>query len=174
MPLPGDTRQGALRLPSAVVGGASAPAATAGGLAAVTVRAEQPGVLRPGRARIFETTRTQMREAVLMPTLSESIEATVPLKFANREWGKYMARQFYDRRSGSDEEISDEFDDGIVKFEPAGEALTKVTVELNVQPPPGSDAEADLARARERVASVLKGYRTYVLRRCDQTQCRNN
>lgn len=109
-----------------------------------------------------------------MPTLSESIEANVPVEFADREWGRYMVRQFYERHPGPDEAISDEFADGTVKFEPEGDALTKVTVELNVQPPPGSDADADVARARKRVGSVLRGYRTFVLKRCDETQCLNN
>jgi hypothetical protein len=34
--------------------------------------------------------------------------------------------------------------------------------------------EEDVARARERVESVLEGYGTFVLKRCEETRCRNN
>jgi hypothetical protein len=70
--------------------------------------------------------------------------------------------------------IGDEFADGTVRFEPSDRAATKVTVELELQPEPGANSQDDVSRARRRVGSVLQGYHKYVLRRCEQTHCRDN
>jgi hypothetical protein len=107
-----------------------------------------------------------------MRTFTESIEAAVPLEFADREWSSYMVRQFYEGQSRLAAEVGDEFEDGTVTFEPSG-VSTKVTVEVAVEPAPGTDPESEYSRAREGVESVLEGYRTFVLRRCEETHCRN-
>lgn len=109
-----------------------------------------------------------------MLKLTESIEADVPPEFADREWGRYMVRQFYENQSRAAAEISDQFEEGSVRFEPGGGGSTKVTVELEMEAAPGTDPEGDLTRARGRVESVLEGYRKYVLKRCDETHCRDN
>jgi len=106
--------------------------------------------------------------------LSESIEADVPPAFADKEWGKYMVRQFYENQSRAAAAIGDEFTGGVVRFEPRGGASTKVTVELEVEPESGADQRDEVSRAQKRVESVLEAYRKYVLRRCEQTHCRNN
>ncbi len=105
-------------------------------------------------------------------TLTESIETDVPLEFADREWGTYVIRQFYEGQSRLPSEVSDEFKDGTVRFEPGGGRSTKVTVDLDLQPAPGADPESEYAHARESVGNVLESYRRYVLRRCAETHCR--
>jgi hypothetical protein len=107
-----------------------------------------------------------------MATLTESIETDVPLEFADREWNTYVVRQFYEGQSRLPSEVSDEFKDGTVGFEPVGGRLTRVTVDLEMEPAPGTDPEIEYSHARESVESVLEGYRSYVLRRCAQTHCR--
>jgi hypothetical protein len=131
------------------------------------------GVSRPPSARTL-VTMSVPEGGDTVPKLSESIEADVPPAFADREWGKYMIRQFYENQSRAAAAIGDEFADGVVKFEPDGSASTKVTVELVVEPEPGVDQREDVSRAQKRVESVLEAYRKYVVRRCEQTHCRNN
>ncbi len=105
-------------------------------------------------------------------TLRESIETDVPLEFADREWGTYIIRQFYQGQSRLPSEVSDEFKDGSVRFEPAGGRSTRVIVDLEMEPAPGTDPEREYAHARASVENVLEGYRKFVLRRCAETNCR--
>ena len=105
-------------------------------------------------------------------TLTAAIDANVPLEFADREWGAYMVRQFYEGRSRLPSDVSDEFKDGTVRFEPRQGGATRVTVDLEMEPAPGTDPDREYARAREGVGSVLEGYRSFVLRRCAETRCR--
>jgi hypothetical protein len=102
-----------------------------------------------------------------MPTLTESVEAEVPVAFANREWTQFMTDSFFARRQAA----RDEYGDGVVTFEPAGEGSTKVTVELQYEPKKGSGSEEDIAGAREHLEKTLEGYRAFVVKRCDETHC---
>lgn len=102
-----------------------------------------------------------------MPTLTESVEADVPVAFANREWTQFMQDSFFARRQAA----QDEYGDGVVTFEAAGEGSTKVTVELQYEAKEGSASEADIAGARVHLEQTLAGYRAFVLKRCDETHC---
>lgn len=102
-----------------------------------------------------------------MPPLAESIEANVPVEFANREWTQFMTDSFFAPMQAP----RDEYGDGVVKFEPAGESSTKVTVELQYEPKKESGSEEDIAGAREHLKQTLTGYRAFVIKRCDATRC---
>lgn len=102
-----------------------------------------------------------------MAVVSRSIEADVPAAFANREWAEYMQRSFYAQTPAS----SDDYGDGTVKFEPAGADATKVTVEVEYLPDPGADAKVGLDAASERLTKTLQGFRDFIQKRCEETNC---
>jgi hypothetical protein len=102
-----------------------------------------------------------------METMTQSIEAQVPAAFANEEWTEYMFRSFYSERPAA----SDEFGEGTVRFEPAGQRSTKVTVEVQYRPTEEAASGADLARARDHLGRTLEAYRSFVVERCEETDC---
>jgi hypothetical protein len=111
-----------------------------------------------------------------MATLSGSIEADVPIAFADREWSEFIWRSLYGSlASGFPEAASTitetDADSGVVKFETEGERVVKVSVELQYTPR-DVDPEADVARAQARLHADLAKYRTFLLRRCEQDSCR--
>lgn len=61
---------------------------------------------------------------------------------------------------------------GTVRFETKGDRLTRVFVELDYTPHRSDDAEAEEAQVRRRLERDLELYRSFLLRRCDETSCR--
>jgi hypothetical protein len=112
-----------------------------------------------------------------MAILSGSIEADVPIAFADREWTEFVFRNLYGNYAKGFEEVSSsvtesEADSGTVKLETEGERLIKVSVELEYTPHGGGDADAEIAQAQARLEHDLKRYRTFLLKRCEQESCR--
>ena len=114
-----------------------------------------------------------------MSQISASIDVDVPLRFADREWTEFVWRMFAGYytmpvddfvRGGGDDDS--EADQGVVRFETEGDRLTKVTVELAYSPRNAGAAEEEEARVRARLQRDLKLYHDFLLRRCDETQCR--
>jgi hypothetical protein len=108
-----------------------------------------------------------------MKTISESIEADVPVKFANREWSEFMFRSLYGGRAADLADVrwwidESDADRGIVKFAPEGDNLSKVTVDLKCGVAPGAGENA----LRERLRRDLEHYRDFVAKRCEETHCR--
>ena len=113
-----------------------------------------------------------------MAHLSSSIEADVPVRFADREWREYVWRSLYGSYAKGFADVSASLseldaDSGTVKFESEGDSLTKVSVDLEYRPARG-DRDEDIERAQKRLDSDMHKYRTFLLRRCDQESCRNN
>lgn len=114
-----------------------------------------------------------------MSQVSASIDVDVPLRFADREWTEFVWRMFagyytmpvdeFVRPVGGDDS---EADNGVVRFETEGDRLTKVTVELAYSPRNAGAAEQEEAHVRARLQRDLELYRAFLLRRCDETQCR--
>ena len=74
-----------------------------------------------------------------MALLSGSVEADVPIQFADREWSEFIWRSLYGsfsrELSGDASSINEtDADSGTVKFETEGERLVKVSVELEYTP----------------------------------------
>lgn len=113
-----------------------------------------------------------------MATLRGSIEANVPVDYADLEWREFIWRSMGGARSSGFPEaatrVSDtEFKAGTVTFQTDGKQLTKVLVELEYTPrASGAAAEAEIAQAQERFAADLERYRAFLLRRCEQESCR--
>ena len=113
-----------------------------------------------------------------MPLLTGSIEADVPVSFADREWREYVGRAVYDRFPEGYEDVRSSFadfeaDDGKVVFADLGPNRSRVSVELEYTPH-SADAERDIARAQRELDRDLDKYRDFVLRRCDEELCRRN
>ena len=111
-----------------------------------------------------------------MAILSGSIEADVPIAFADREWTEFVIRNLYGNHatgfvdaspSGTDSEA----DSGTVKFENQGERPVKVSVELRYTPH-GANPGAEIAEAQARLEHDLDNYRVFLLKRCEQESCR--
>jgi len=112
-----------------------------------------------------------------MVTLTGSIEADVPLEFADREWSEYVRRSLFSSFTQdlavSASSITDtDADAGTVRFEALPDGRARVSVELKYTPPAGDSAGGDVARAQQRLERDLHKYRDYVLRRCEQEHCR--
>ncbi len=112
-----------------------------------------------------------------MAILRGSIEAYVPLAFADREWTEFVYRNLYGNYAKGVAEVSSsvtesEADSGTVNLEPEGERLVKVSVELEYTPHGGGDAKAEVAQAQARLEHDLQRYRTFLLWRCEQESCR--
>jgi hypothetical protein len=113
-----------------------------------------------------------------MPLLTGSIEADVPVSFADREWREYVGRAVYDRFPDGYEDVRASFadfdaDDGKVIFADLGRNRSRVSVELEYTPHSASDPESDVVRAQRELNGDLEKYRDFVLRRCDEQLCRN-
>jgi hypothetical protein len=112
-----------------------------------------------------------------MAILSGSIEADVPIAFADREWTEFVFRNLYGNYAKGFEEVAasineTDADSGTVQFETEGDRLVKVSVELEYTPHSGGDANAEVARAQARLNGDLEKYRTFLLKRCEQESCR--
>ena len=113
-----------------------------------------------------------------MAVLKGSVEADVPVAFADQEWTEFVFRSLYGSYERGFEDVATSLaemdaDSGTVAFETEGERLVKIAVEVEYTPR-GSDLSADVARAQARLERDLDKYRTFVLRRCDQESCRSN
>ena len=112
-----------------------------------------------------------------MAVLSGSIEANVPIKFADKEWSEFMWRSLYGSYAKGFSDVSASLseidaDDGTVNFETEGDQLVRVSVKLDYTPRTGAGADEEVARAQQRLTSDLEKYRTFLLRRCDEERCR--
>jgi hypothetical protein len=112
-----------------------------------------------------------------MATLSGSIEADVPIAFADREWTEFVFRNLYGNYAEGFEDVAasineTDADSGTVRFETEGERLVRVSVDLEYTPRRGGDAKAEIAQAQARLERDLEKYRTFLLRRCEQESCR--
>lgn len=112
-----------------------------------------------------------------MATLTGSIEADVPIAFADREWTEFVFRNLYGNYAKGFDDVAastneTDADSGTVKFETEGDRLVKVSVELEYTPRAGDDPGEEVARAQARLNRDLEKYRTFLLRRCEQESCR--
>lgn len=112
-----------------------------------------------------------------MATLSGSVEADVPIQFADREWTEFVFRSLYGNYAKGFYEVAGgvsemDADSGKVSFETEGDHLTRVSVELEYTPRRGEGAELEIQRAQQRLDRDLEKYRTFLLRRCEQLGCR--
>jgi hypothetical protein len=112
-----------------------------------------------------------------MAVLSGSIEADVPIAFADREWTEFVFRNLYGNYAQGFDDVAasineTDADSGTVKFETEGERLVKVSVEVEYTPRGGGDPAKEVARAQGRLERDLEKYHTFLLRRCEQEDCR--
>jgi hypothetical protein len=109
--------------------------------------------------------------------LKGSVEADVPIQFADKVWSEFIRRSMYGSYAKGFDDVAASLaeidaDDGTVTFETAGEQLVKVSVELEYTPRAGDGAAAEIAQAQTRLERDLEKYRVFLLRRCDQESCR--
>jgi len=112
-----------------------------------------------------------------MPQLTGSIEAAVPVSFADRQWREFIGRSVYDRfpegYGGMRSALADlDADDGRVTFADLGDGRSRVSLEIDYTPRGRSDPESDVRRAQRELEGDLDKYRTFVMRRCDELLCR--
>lgn len=112
-----------------------------------------------------------------MAILSGSIEADVPIVFADREWTEFVFRNLYGNYAKGFADVATSInetdaDSGTVRFETEGDRLVKVSVELEYTPRAGGSSDEEVRRAQARLNSDLEKYRTFLLRRCEQESCR--
>jgi hypothetical protein len=112
-----------------------------------------------------------------MAILSGSIEADVPIAFADREWTEFVFRNLYGNYAKGFDDVAasineTDADSGTVKFETEGDRLVKVSVELTYTPHAGGDPDEEAARAQAHLERDLEKYHTFLLRRCEQESCR--
>jgi hypothetical protein len=105
--------------------------------------------------------------------LKGSVEADVPIRFADEVWGEFIRRSLYGSYAEGFADVAASLseidaDDGTVTFESTGDRLVKVSVELRYTPPAGSDAPAEIARAQAQLEDDLEKYRVFLLRRSAQ------
>lgn len=111
-----------------------------------------------------------------MAVLKGSIEADVPIAFADREWTEFIWRSLYGSlakgfadASASLSEI--DADSGTVSFETEGERVVKVSVELEYTPHGHGHPNDEVAKAQARLDRDLEKFRTFLLKRCEQESC---
>lgn len=112
-----------------------------------------------------------------MAILTASIEADVPIQFADREWSEFVWRSLYGSYARGFGDVATSLsetdaDSGAVNFETEGDRLVRVSVELEYTPHGGGDSSIELAHAQERLEHDLDKYRVFLLRRCEQESCR--
>ena len=112
-----------------------------------------------------------------MAILSGSVEADVPIQFADREWSEFVWRSLYGNFAKGFAEYSSSItetdaDSGTVKFETEGERLVRVTVEVDYTPRSQSDPQAEVRLAQARLDRDLAKYRDFLVHRCEQEDCR--
>ncbi len=109
-----------------------------------------------------------------MQTISESIRADVPPRFADRVWSEFVYRSLVRGRPRSVDDARwwvDEsaVDSGRVEFAGEGARGVKVTVALRYEPRAGGESEE--TRMRDHLRRDLESYRTFAVRRCAETSC---
>jgi hypothetical protein len=114
-----------------------------------------------------------------MAVLSGSIEADVPIKYADKEWSEFVWRSLYGSlaRGFADDSASlseIDADSGTVKFETEGDRLVKVSVELEYTPHGHGEPDDEVAKAQARLEGDLEKYRKFLLWRCEQESCRTS
>ena len=112
-----------------------------------------------------------------MALIKASVEADVPLEFADLEWGKFVFESLYrsyTRGFADVEPLIDEqdMDAGDVKFETEGDKLVRVTVELNYVPRTTGTADEEIVRAQATLRRDLEKYCQFLLERCERENCR--
>jgi hypothetical protein len=110
-----------------------------------------------------------------MAVLTASIEADVPVSFADEEWREFVGRSVYDRfPEGYDDlrsSLADlDADGGQIFFADLGPNRSRVHVELEYDST--SDRSA-LDRAQRELEGDLSKFREFVSRRCDEVICRH-
>ena len=111
-----------------------------------------------------------------MAILSGSIEADVPIAFADREWTEFVFRNLYGNFTKRSDEVDSsvsesDADSGTVRLETKGDRLVEVSVELQYTPH-GGDAGNEVAQAQARLDRDLERYRAFLLKRCEEKSCR--
>jgi hypothetical protein len=114
-----------------------------------------------------------------MALLKASVEAEVPIQFADEVWSDFIRRSIYGSCARGFADVAASLseidaDDGTVTFEIAGEQLVKVSVELEYTPRAGGGAAAEIAQAQTHLQQDLEKYRVFLLRRRDQGSSRPN
>jgi hypothetical protein len=110
-----------------------------------------------------------------MATLTASIEADVPVSFADEEWREFVGRSVYDRFPEGYEDLRSSLadldaDGGRVLFADLGTNRSRVHVELEYRTPGDRDV---LDRAQHELDRDLGKFREFVSRRCEETSCRH-
>jgi hypothetical protein len=110
-----------------------------------------------------------------MATLTASIEADVPVSFADEEWREFVGRSVYDRFPQGYADLRSSLadldaDDGRIFFADLGTNRSRVHVELEYR---SADDRSALDRAQRELDQDLGKFREFVSRRCDELSCRN-
>lgn len=105
-----------------------------------------------------------------MAIIKGSIEAGVPLEFADLEWSQFVLESLccnYSRGFADVEPLIDEadIDAAEVKFETEGDRLVRVTVELDYVPRSAGAAATEIAHAEGTLRRDLEKYRKFLLER---------
>jgi len=105
-----------------------------------------------------------------MAIIKGSIEAGVPLEFADLEWSQFVLESLccnYSRGFADVEPLIDEadMDAAEVKFETEGDRLVRVTVELDYVPRSTGAAAMEIAHAEGTLRRDLEKYRQFLLER---------
>ncbi|HEY5387634.1 MAG TPA: hypothetical protein VIL79_06995, partial [Thermoleophilia bacterium] len=113
----------------------------------------------------------------IMAIIKGSVEADVPLEFADLEWSKFVLESLccsYSRGFADVEPLIDEqdLDAGEVTFETQGNRLVRVTVELDYVPRTTDTAAEEIARAEGTLRRDLEKYRQFLVERCERESCR--
>ena len=112
-----------------------------------------------------------------MAVLKGTVDADVPIAFADKEWTEFVFRSLYGNYAKGFEDVAasvseTDADSGTVTFETEGERLVRVSVEVEYTPHSGGDAAAEVAHAQAQLERDLEKYRVFLLRRCEQESCR--
>jgi hypothetical protein len=111
----------------------------------------------------------------LMETISESIHADVPARFADRMWSEFVFRSQSAGRPRSQSDTRWWVDEspvakGTVKFARSADRMVTITVDLECDAAGGGEEPS--GRVREHLRHDLESYRRYVEERCQETDCR--
>jgi hypothetical protein len=112
-----------------------------------------------------------------MTTIRASVEADVPLAFADLEWAEFVFESLYGNyaRGFADvEPLIDEqdMDAGKVEFTTEGDRLVRITVALDYVPRTIDTADVETSRAQATLERDLEKYRLFLVDQCTRQQCR--